>query len=101
VCQLFVKDQRERTRTYDLGGAGQALVAAVVAVAAEAGEESAETRAKRHFDGCRKKRKKKEGSERRQQESSYTRQLRAAAISRRGASLRSGAINEISVKLQL
>lgn len=58
MCQLFVEDQRERTRTYDLGGAGQALVAAVVAAAAEAGEETAETRAKRHFDGCRKKKEK-------------------------------------------
>lgn len=57
LCVNCVSDQRESTRTYDVGGAGQALVA-VVAVAAEAGEESAETRAKRHFDDCRKEERK-------------------------------------------
>lgn len=46
---VVFKSQGERTKAYNVEGAGQALVAVVAAAAAEAGKESAETRAKRHL----------------------------------------------------
>jgi hypothetical protein len=96
VRQWYGEDQRKGTKTHDDGGGDRAPVTVAAVVAAEAGEEGAERGRERHFEVVVRKKK---GRERPKVDivNAYC----AAAISRRRSSPRSGAINEVPVKLEL